>query len=396
MAANELTKRLASVYLGEKIRHPKLREVTLAQWLLESGRGTSGLATLHYNFGGLKWRPEMVGYATKIKYEAHDGVDFYCKFATLEGFVNGYWRFLDRAPYSGWEDHASSGEEFIRFIGPIYTPTADYADRVLALVPEAKEILHGVSVPTPAESQSAKSKSTKLKAAKASVADAATALGTIVIDPGHGGTATVGGSSPNNAISVSGVKEKKLTLDFCAILREEIENQATSAGETVKVFLTRTADINIGIKARARHAFNNHAKLFLCLHFNGGAAATRGVETYFRDASNGNNNLNDDIDFATKVQGSLFTSLKAMDAGAKDRGIKPDTQSNPGSLGVLRDSDLTAPGTTPSCRSAYVELEFITNNAVEKLLISGPEAIPNRRRVMADLAGMIRTYMRSF
>jgi hypothetical protein len=43
-----------------------------------------------------------------------------------------------------------------------------------------------------------------------------------------------------------------------------------------------------------------------------------------------------------------------------------------------------------------VELEFITHNAVEKLLISGPEAIPNRRRVMVDLAGMIRTYMRSF
>ena len=101
-AHNELIKRLASVYVGERIRHPKLRDVTMAQWLLESGRGTSGLATEHLNFGGLKWRPEMIGFATKVEFEAHDGVDFYCKFATLENFINGYWRFLERAPYSGW------------------------------------------------------------------------------------------------------------------------------------------------------------------------------------------------------------------------------------------------------------------------------------------------------
>jgi len=73
MAANALIKRLASVYRGEKIRHPRLRDVTLAQWLLESGRGTSALAVQHYNFGGLKWRPEMAGYATRIKYKAADG-----------------------------------------------------------------------------------------------------------------------------------------------------------------------------------------------------------------------------------------------------------------------------------------------------------------------------------
>jgi len=378
-AHNELIKRLASVYVGERIRHPKLRDVTMAQWLLESGRGTSGLATEHLNFGGLKWRPEMVGFATKVEFEAHDGVDFYCKFATLENFINGYWRFLERAPYSGWEEHAGSGEDFIRFIGPIYTPSEGYVGKVLNLVAEAKGLLASVGEEpdTPGT--------------------AGTALGTIVIDPGHGGTARVGGSSPNNAISVSGVKEKKLTLDFSTILREELLNQAQAAGETVKVVLTRTTDVNVGIKARARVSFNNRAKLFLCIHFNGSADATpRGVETYFRDASNGNANLADDMDFAAKVQSTLFTSLKSIDTRAKDRGLKPDTQSGPGSLGVLRDDDLTAPGVSPKCRSAYVELEFITNNDVEKLLISGPNSLANRRRVMADLARMLRGYMRTF
>src|SRR5215510_2923406 len=136
MPANELLLRLVDVYVGENIRHPQLRAVTLAQWMVESGRGTSKLARDHYNFGGLKWRKEMAAFATRVSYEAHDGKDYYCKFATIENFINGYWAFLNRAPYSGWEEHIDSGEDFIRFIGPIYTPKPSYADDVLALVPE--------------------------------------------------------------------------------------------------------------------------------------------------------------------------------------------------------------------------------------------------------------------
>ena len=54
-----------------------------------------------------------------------------------------------------------------------------------------------------------------------------------MLDPGHGGTKKVGGSSPNNAISKSGVKEKKLTLDFCLILRDELTKQAERSNEPV-------------------------------------------------------------------------------------------------------------------------------------------------------------------
>jgi len=96
--SNALLKRLLTVYKGEDIRYPQLRAVTLAQWMLESGRATSALAKEHYNFGGIKWRPEMAAYATKIKYEANDGVDYYCKFATIESFINGYWAFLSGRP----------------------------------------------------------------------------------------------------------------------------------------------------------------------------------------------------------------------------------------------------------------------------------------------------------
>ena len=35
----------------------------------------------------------------------------------------------------------------------------------------------------------------------------------VVLDPGHGGSVKVGGSSPNNAVGAGGLLEKDLTLD---------------------------------------------------------------------------------------------------------------------------------------------------------------------------------------
>ena len=224
MPANPLLKRLALLYSQENTRHPDLKNVTLAQWMLESGRATSALAKEHYNFGGLKWRPEMAPYATRISYEAHDGTDFYCKFPTIESFINGYWAFINRSPYSGWEEHIESGEDYIRFIGPIYTPTNGYANKVLQLVPEAQELL--ASVATNGNGTGTVTSGTT---------SALPSLGTIVIDPGHGGTTTVGHSSPNNAISASGVKEKKLTLDFCLILRDSLQQAAAKKNKQIKV-----------------------------------------------------------------------------------------------------------------------------------------------------------------
>jgi N-acetylmuramoyl-L-alanine amidase len=376
MPTNQLLERLALLYSQEEIRHPKLKEVTLAQWMLESGRATSKLAKEHYNFGGLKWRPEMAPYATRISYEAHDGVNHYCKFATVESFINGYWAFMNRAPYSGWEEHTSSGEDYINFIGPIYTPSAGYANKVLAIVPEAKALLDNAGGTPVVENGTLPM------------------LGTIVLDPGHGGTSTVGDSSPNNAISASGVKEKKLALDFCLILQDALKKAAAKKNKQIKVVLTRTGDVNVGIVARAKLAATHKADLFLCLHFNGSANKNaRGVETFFRAKANGNLNLDEDIDFANVVNTSLFDSLKSMDTGANNRGVKPDTQSGPGRLGVLNDTHLGNVNRPDKCRSCYVELEFITNPTVDKLLISGADAVQNRQKIMDNLAKTIVNYM---
>ena len=132
---------MVEAYRDAPIAFPQLKPVTVAQWMHESGRGSSKLATDHNNFAGLKWRDEMQGFATPVTYEAHDGTDRYCKFASIETFIPGYWHFLERAPYRGWRDHAASGVDFMGFIGPIYTPTAGYAAAVEGLIPEAETLL---------------------------------------------------------------------------------------------------------------------------------------------------------------------------------------------------------------------------------------------------------------
>ena len=90
--------------------HQELKQVTLAQWLLESGRGTSKLAQEGNNFAGLKWRPAMQGFATPLQIQVPsepNPVEF-CKFADVEAFIVGYWKFLTRSPYRGLVDHNRS------------------------------------------------------------------------------------------------------------------------------------------------------------------------------------------------------------------------------------------------------------------------------------------------
>ncbi|MEH2315924.1 glucosaminidase domain-containing protein [Nostoc sp.] len=88
-----------------------LKEVNLAQWLLESARGESYLAVNANNFAGLKWRdPDMNGFAKPLKMKVtseSEEVEF-CKFPDVEAFIIGYWKFLTRSPYKGLEEHTNT------------------------------------------------------------------------------------------------------------------------------------------------------------------------------------------------------------------------------------------------------------------------------------------------
>jgi flagellum-specific peptidoglycan hydrolase FlgJ len=67
-------KDLRSLFKKLKVHVPwedydDLKQITLAQWIHESGWGKSPLARLHLNFVGLKWRPEMESWVRPADYE---------------------------------------------------------------------------------------------------------------------------------------------------------------------------------------------------------------------------------------------------------------------------------------------------------------------------------------
>jgi N-acetylmuramoyl-L-alanine amidase len=205
------------------------------------------------------------------------------------------------------------------------------------------------------------------------------AKGTVVIDPGHGGTGTVGGSDGNHATSPSGVQEKAMTLTLGLLVRDALL-QANSSGHQFKVFMTRTTDVNLGLAARANVARDNKADVFLSIHYNGFDGAVRGVEALVRPESAGNVNLTADKAFAQRVQKGVFKAIKNRDANTKDRGVKEDK------LGVLDDVALGNTASSHPCRATLLEIEFIDVAAVDKLLNTGTDA----GAVRAEIANAIR------
>jgi N-acetylmuramoyl-L-alanine amidase len=207
------------------------------------------------------------------------------------------------------------------------------------------------------------------------------ATATIVIDPGHGGSGSIGGSDGNHAVSVSGVKEKDLTLLFANLVRTELQSAAASGGHTLNIVMTRTTDTNLSLAARANVARNNHAQRFLSIHFNAFNGVSRGVETYVRRAQD-NVNLEDDRRFARRIQNAVFDVIEGFDSGSNDRGVKEER------FGVLNDAAL---GNTNggNCRACLLEVEFLDVPAVDALLNTGPNAGAVRQSIAQAIAKAI-------
>lgn len=203
------------------------------------------------------------------------------------------------------------------------------------------------------------------------------AKGIVVIDPGHGGSLDVGGSSKNNATSPSGVLEKNMTLRFAFLVRDALEEAAQLGGHDVKIFLTRDTDVNLGLSARAAVGKTKKADVFLSIHFNGFNGTTRGTETLVSPKAT-NTNHSADRALAGRIQKAAFNAIKAHDPGAKDRKVKDQK------LGVLNEASL---GT--KARGCLVEVEFIDVPAVDTLLNIGPTSPQVRTDICKAIAGAI-------
>ncbi len=200
--------------------------------------------------------------------------------------------------------------------------------------------------------------------------------GVVVIDPGHGGTANLTGSSWNNATSPSGVLEKAMALDYGLALRDSLRAIRDTDRLNLRIFMTRETDINETGAFRAAKARDNGADVINIIHFNASDAHTaRGTLEVYRTTSNVF--PQQDTILSEGIITRMVTAMTLFDAGANHRSR------------VVYESAVASDGnngnTAAYCpvRTAYIEVEFIDfgaqttnrdNDAVDILLNTGPNA----------------------
>lgn len=157
----------------------------------------------------------------------------------------------------------------------------------------------------------------------------------VVLDPGHGGPA-VGASS-------NGHYEKDINFKILYTIGKKYFNQDTSK---LKVYYTRTSDVDLTLKERAAFTSKVGADLFVSLHMNSavGAPTAKGTEVFY---SHNNNSANKAGLTSQKLASYLVENL--VDALSSDnRGVKENVY-------TVIDSN-----TVPA---VLIELGFLSNTS---------------------------------
>jgi N-acetylmuramoyl-L-alanine amidase len=185
----------------------------------------------------------------------------------------------------------------------------------------------------------------------------------IVIDPGHGGTVKVDGSSPNNATGPDGLLEKIVTLEVALRAVAAL----VAAGQQVK--LTRETDVNLGLHDRAAVAKAVAAPAFVSIHFNGDADnRVQGTETWTHSLASA----------ASIALARIVQSHTVAATGYRDRGVKAKV------LGVLDPESHDSH--TAAC---LVEVSFLTDPK-ENARLRDPASVD---AVGQAIAGGIQAYL---
>lgn len=203
-------------------------------------------------------------------------------------------------------------------------------------------------------------------------------IGTVVIDPGHGG-------HDPGAIGPSGVKEKDINLKIAKELKKKLERDGKKIGID-KVHLTRSSDRFIPLEERTAIAKKLKADLFISIHCNAAKdRRARGLETYILSFTNDkralqvaarenatttkklsdmrdiikkyllNSKIEESKRFATYVQSSIHKKVSAKYKPFNNKGVKKAP------FIVLIGADIP---------SILVETSFISNPTEEKRLNS--------------------------
>jgi N-acetylmuramoyl-L-alanine amidase len=218
----------------------------------------------------------------------------------------------------------------------------------------------------------------------------------VVIDPGHGGEAL-------GAVSRSGMSEKNITLDIGLRLRHLMEEAA------FEVLMTRQTDQMVPLDARVAFANDRRADLFVSIHVNWlDARNQRPLETYYigptddpatvRLASRENQDSgysladyrqllervfidarrDESRRLARAVHTELFTSLRGVNPGLQNRGVKTAP------FVVLAGTQMPAILAEVSCLSNDDEVKLLKSadyrEAIALALLNGIRAYANSLR----------------
>lgn len=203
----------------------------------------------------------------------------------------------------------------------------------------------------------------------------------IVIDPGHGGTNNLTGSSFNNATSPTGVLEKAMALEYGQELRTSLIDWATTNDSQARIIITRNGDFNVSGADRAAIARDNGADVIYIIHFNAFNGVARGTLEVRR--TTGNVNGQEDIDFIDRVLNDIVPALQGFDPAANRRAFVPFDSA------VASDTNLGNQANYHPVRAGYCEVEFIDNPQVDQLLNHGPNAAAIRTAVSTATANAI-------
>ncbi len=212
-------------------------------------------------------------------------------------------------------------------------------------------------------------------------------IGTVVIDPGHGG-------HDPGAIGPSGLKEKDVNLKIAKALKKQLEKEGKKIGIT-KVYLTRETDKFIPLEERTAIAKKLKADLFISIHCNASRdRKASGIETYILSFTNDkkalevaarenatttkrlsdlkdiikkyllSSKIEESEKFARYVQNAVYSKIRPYAKHVKNKGVKKAP------FIVLIGADIP---------SILIETSFISNPIDEKNL-----ANPKYRKKIAE------------
>ena len=161
-----------------------------------------------------------------------------------------------------------------------------------------------------------------------------------------------------------------MALDMSRLVRDALN----ASPRNINVFMTRNADVNLGLAARANVGRDNAADVFITIHFNGFNGVAHGVSIYVRRPGAPNQvNHADDVALATRV----ITDVRIANPISNRASDAPHDEG----FGTMSDVSLGNTAAHHKTRACYLEVDFIDVPAVDVRLNTGPNAAANRQAI---------------